>query len=329
MDAITALAEQYGVSLIFFNVLLEQLGVPVPAVPTLIVAGALVADGRLPGLAVFAVTIVASVSADTVWYLAGWRFGNKVMKTLCRISLSPDSCVRQTEVRFERYGASLLIFAKFVPLVAMIAPPLAGAMRVGWPTFLLFSTLAATLWSTAAIGAGWLFHAQIEYILAALEDMGRWSLILIGSVFAGYVLVKDFQRRRFFKMLRMARITVDELEALIQGGAKPTIIDVRSPSARALDGRRIPGALLVDVAEPEDEFPELPTDRDIVVYCTCPNEASAARVAKSLMSRGFTRVRPLLGGFDAWVNAGLAVDHLPPAGQPKENRSRAYIDNAP
>jgi len=328
MDAITALAEQYGVSLIFFNVLLEQLGVPVPAVPTLIVAGALVADGRLPGLAVFAVTIVASVSADTVWYLAGWRFGNKVMKTLCRISLSPDSCVRQTEVRFERYGASLLIFAKFVPLVAMIAPPLAGAMRVGWPTFLLFSTLAATLWSTAAIGAGWLFHAQIEYILAALEDMGRWSLILIGSVFAGYVLVKDFQRRRFFKMLRMARITVDELEALIQGGDKPTIIDVRSSSARALDGRRIPGALLLDMAEPEKAFPELPTDRDIVVYCTCPNEASAARVAKSLMSRGFTRVRPLLGGFDAWLNAGFAVDNLPPANAAEQNAPRAYSDSA-
>jgi rhodanese-related sulfurtransferase len=210
----------------------------------------------------------------------------------------------------------------------MIAPPLAGAMRVGWPTFLLFSTLAAILWSTAAIGAGWLFHAQIEYILAGLQDMGRWSLILIGSILAAYVIVKDFQRRRFFKTLRMARITVDELEALIQGGDKPTIIDVRSPSARALDGRRIPGALLVNVAEPDDAFPELPTDRDTVVYCTCPNEASAARVAKSLMSRGFTRVRPLLGGFDAWVNAGLAVEHLPSAGPAKEAGSRAYRDNA-
>lgn len=329
MDAIAALAEQYGVGLVFLNVLLDQLGVPVPALPTLIVAGALVADGRLSGFAAFGATIVASVSADTVWYLAGWRYGNKVMKTLCRISLSPDSCVRQTEVRFERWGASLLIFAKFIPLVAMIAAPLAGAMRVGWLTFLLFSTLAAILWSTAAIGAGWLFHAQIEYILAGLQDMGRWSLILIGSILAAYVIVKDFQRRRFFKTLRMARITVDELEALIQGGDKPTIIDVRSPSARALDGRRIPGALLVDVAEPGDAFPELPTDRDIVVYCTCPNEASAARVAKSLMSRGFSRVRPLLGGFDAWVDAGLAVEHLPSAGPAKETGSRAYSDNAP
>jgi membrane protein DedA with SNARE-associated domain/rhodanese-related sulfurtransferase len=275
------------------------------------------------------VTVVASALADTVWYFAGWRYGNKVMRTLCRISLSPDSCVRQTEVRFERWGASLLIFAKFVPLVAMIAPPLAGAMRVGWPTFLLFSTLAAILWGTAGIGAGLLFHTQIDYILAGLEDMGRWSLILIGVILAGYVLVKDLQRRRFFKMLRMARITVDELQALIQAGAKPTIMDVRSPGARARDGRRIPGALLVDMAQLEKAFPELPTDRDIVVYCTCPNEASAARVAKSLMTRGFTRVRPLLGGFDAWVEAGFSVDPLPAAGTVREDESRAHTDNVP
>ncbi|HWN30375.1 MAG TPA: DedA family protein, partial [Burkholderiales bacterium] len=158
MHSITTLAEQYGVGLIFLNVLLDQLGVPLPALPTLIVAGALVADGRLSGFAVLGVTVVASALADTVWYLAGWRYGNKVMSTLCRISLSPDSCVRQAEVRFERWGASLLIFAKFVPLVATIAPPLAGAMRVGWPTFLLFSTLAATLWGMAGIGAGLLLH---------------------------------------------------------------------------------------------------------------------------------------------------------------------------
>src|SRR4249920_3396315 len=262
MDAIATLAAQYGVGLIFLNVLLDQLGVPVPALPTLIVAGALVADGRLPGFAVLGVTVVASALADTVWYLAGWRYGNKVMKTLCRISLSPDSCVRQTEVRFERWGASLLIFAKFVPLVAMIAPPLAGAMRVGWPTFLLFSTLAAILWGTTGIGAGLLFHAQIEYILAGLQDMGRWSLILIGLILVAYILIKDLQRRRFFRTLRMARITVDELHASILAGAKPTIIDVRSPGARARDGRRIPGALLVDMAESENAFPELPTDRD-------------------------------------------------------------------
>jgi membrane protein DedA with SNARE-associated domain/rhodanese-related sulfurtransferase len=329
MHAITTLAEQYGVGFIFLNVLLEQLGLPLPALPTLIVAGALIADGRLSGLAVLGAAVVASAIANTVWYLAGWRYGNKVMRVLCRISLSPDSCVRRTEGQYERWGASLLVFAKFVPLVAMIAPPLAGAMRVGWPTFLLLSTLGAILWVTAGIGAGLLFHAQIDYIFAGLEDMVLLSLILIGLLLAGYVLIKDFQRRRFFKMLRMARITVDELQALIQAGAEPTIIDVRSPGARARDGRRIPGAVLVNMAELDHRVPELPTDRDIVLYCTCPNEASAARIAKSLMTRGFTRVRPLLGGFDAWVEAGLSVDNLPAVGTAQEADSQACIDNVP
>jgi membrane protein DedA with SNARE-associated domain/rhodanese-related sulfurtransferase len=329
MHTIITLAEHYGVGFIFLNVLLEQLGLPLPALPTLIVAGALIADGRLSGFGVLGAGVVASAIANTVWYLAGWRYGNKVMRALCRISLSPDSCVRQTEGQYERWGVSLLVFAKFVPLVAMIAPPLAGAMRVGWPTFLLLSTLGAILWVAAGIGAGLLFHAQIEYVFAALEDMVLLSLILIGLLLAGYILIKDVQRRRFFKMLRMARITVEELHALIEAGARPTIIDVRSPGARARDGRRIPGAVLVDIPELGNRVPELPTDRDIVLYCTCPNEASAAGIAKSLMARGFTRVRPLLGGFDAWVEAGLSVDHLPAVGTAQEAESRASIDNAP
>ena len=329
MDAIAALAAQYGVGLIFLNVLLDQLGLPVPALPTLIVAGALVADGKLFGPTVLSATVVASTLADTVWYIAGWRYGNRVMKTLCRISLSPDSCVRQTEARFGRWGASLLLFAKFIPLVAMIAPPLAGAMHVRRVTFLLFSALGAVFWGAAGIGAGLVFHAQIEYILAGMEEMGRCGLILVALILAGYVLCKDFQRRRFFKTLRMARITVDELQALIEAGANPSIVDVRSRGARGRDPRRIPGAVPVDMADIEEgAFPDLPTDRDIVVYCTCPNEASAARVAKLLMARGFARVRPLLGGFDAWVDAGLAVDQLPAGEMTQDSEPRPCIDNA-
>jgi len=327
MASITTLAEQYGIGLIFLNVLLNQLGVPVPALPALVVAGVLVAGGKLSGFAVLSLTISACVLADFVWYVAGWRYGNQVMTTLCRISLSPDSCVRQTEARFERWGASLLLFAKFVPLVSLIAPPLAGAMRVGWPTFLVFSTLAAMLWGTAGIGAGLVFHVQIEYLLAGLQDMGRWSVVLIGVILGVYVVVKHLQRRRFFKMLRMARVTVDELQAWIQAGINPTIIDARSPGARARAGGRIPGAMLVDMAELEKAIPDLPVDGDIVVYCTCPNEASAARIAKSLMAKGFTRVRPLLGGFDAWVDAGLPLDGLPAVATAQEPGSAARVDS--
>src|SRR5713101_101726 len=98
------LITEYGLALVFANVLLEQLGLPIPAVPALVVAGALAAEGELSPLAAFGVAFVACMIGDAVWYLAGRRYGRRVMKFLCRVSLSPDSCVRQTEFRFERWG---------------------------------------------------------------------------------------------------------------------------------------------------------------------------------------------------------------------------------
>jgi membrane protein DedA with SNARE-associated domain len=138
------LLSQYGLAIVFANVLIEQLGVPVPAIPTLVIAGALAAEGKLSGPLVFVVAIVACLIADIAWYLAGRRFGSGVMKMLCRISLTPDYCVSETQSRFERWGVNALVIAKFVPGLATIAPPLAGATPIGWPQFLLFNTLGAT-----------------------------------------------------------------------------------------------------------------------------------------------------------------------------------------
>ena len=329
MHEFASLADKYGLSLVFLNVLLEQLGVPVPALPTVIVAGALVAAGRLSGVGVLGAVVAACMFANAVWYLAGLRYGNAVMKALCRISLSPDSCVRQTEIQFDRFGATLLVFAKFVPLLSTIAPPLAGAMRVGWPSFLLFNSLGSVAWGAAGIGAGFLFHRQIYQALAHLEAAGAMSGVLLLLLVAGYVLFKYWQRRRFYKVLRMARISVDELHDLMRKGDQPVIVDVRSPSVRARDGRRIPGALLIDFESIDEHIQDLPTDRDIILYCTCPNEASAARVAKLLIDRGFTRVRPLQGGFEAWTEAGLSVEELPMlrAERPAASRMPSKAEN--
>jgi len=310
MHEISDLVGRFGVAFAFVNVFLQQLGLPVPVLPTLLVAGALAAHGRLSGLAVLGATVAACAIANAGWYAAGRRYGDKVMRMLCRVSISPDSCVRQTEVQFERWGTGMLVFAKFIPLVATIAPPLAGALHVGWPTFLFLNTLGAGLFCAAGIGAGLLLHEQIGEILARLEDMGRLGALLLGVLVAGYVSFKYFQRRRLYKRLRMARITVDDLYRLMAGDSQPTIVDVRSPGARARDGRRIPGALLLDPGELDKHIDELSNDRDIVLYCTCPNEASAAHIAKLLMNRGFTRVRPLLGGLEAWIAAGFSVENL-------------------
>jgi len=308
MEALIGLVAQHGIAIVFANVLLEQIGLPLPAIPTLIIAGALAVDGHLSPLTLFVAAFVACTIGDTLWYLAGRHYGNRVMRLLCRVSLSPDSCVRQTEYHFERWGGLALVFAKFIPGLSTIAPPLAGATRLGWALFLLWNSIGIAIWAGAAIGAGMLFHAQIEGLIGRLEDYGAFAIGAMVVLLAGYVALKWWERRRFYNMLRVARITADELHRLKQGGENPVVVDVRSASSRQLDPRFVPGALAMDVADVDRRLNDLPQDREIIFYCNCPNEASAAQVAKKLIELGYTRVRPLHGGLDAWVAAGLEVE---------------------
>jgi len=312
VQEITSLIAQHGLWLVFANVLVEQIGLPVPAIPTLIIAGALSVDGRISAWAVFGAAFVACTIGDALWYVAGRMYGRRVMRLLCRISLSPDSCVRQTENHFERWGGTALVLAKFIPGLSGIAPPLAGATRLPWPTFLLLNSLGVVIWAGVAIGAGMLFHAEIEGLIVRMEGLGSWALGTIGLLLAGYVALKWWQRRRLHKMLRIARITAGELNKLFETGKRPVVVDVRSSGDRDQDLRFIPGALVMDIGDVEKSLEQLPVEREIIFYCSCPNEASAAYVAKRLMDLGYTRVRPLHGGLDAWVAAGYAVEQRAP-----------------
>ena len=307
-SALVPIAGQLGVGFIVGNVLVDQLGFPVPAVPTLIVAGAVAVDHPWWGTELFVLAVLACTLADTVWYLAGRLYGNGVMKLLCRISVTPDSCVNETYVRFERWGPKAIVVAKFVPGLAIIAPPLAGALRMSWARFLGLTTVAGSLWVGACLVVGVLFKAQIDWILPRAADFGGPVAAAILAALGGYIAFKWWQRRKFYSMLRMARISVSELYERMQVPPSPTVVDVRSVSARTLDPRRIPGALHVPLSDVDAHLKDLPRDGEIFLYCTCPNEATAARVAKLLTSRGFTRVRPLHGGLDAWVEAGYAVE---------------------
>jgi membrane protein DedA with SNARE-associated domain/rhodanese-related sulfurtransferase len=298
---------QYGLAIVAFNVLLNQIGLPVPVVPTLVLAGAIASSGQQPLGPVFFAAVAACLLADSGWYWIGQKYGIRVLKTLCRISLEPDSCVNETQSQFDRWGVNSLVIAKFVPGWATIAPPLAGAMRIGWLRFISLSILAAMLWVGVGLLAGALFKTQIALLLIHLDRIGGIAFLGVLVLLSAYVAFKWWERSRFYKMLRMARISVAELHALIQGGEAPLIIDVRSPTARALEPHWIPGALHISLPDVDVHLKDLPRDRDIILYCTCPSEASAARVAKILMNHGFKRVRPLHGGLDAWVAAGHGV----------------------
>jgi membrane protein DedA with SNARE-associated domain/rhodanese-related sulfurtransferase len=302
-----------GLSVVFLNVLFEQLGVPLPAMPTLIVAGALAADGQLPALAVCALALGACLVGDSAWYFAGRIYGARVMRLLCRISLTPDICVSETQTSFERWGSKALIVAKFIPGLSMVAQPLAGATRMSLARFAVYSGLGSMLWIGAGLLIGVLLRSQIVRLLPKLASVGEAAVTILLVLFAAYIAFKWRERKRFHAALHMARISVHDLFERMRGERAPVVVDVRSMTATTLTLRRIPGALHVPVHEVGRHVEELPRDREIVFYCTCPNEASAAQAARLLMNHGFHRVRPLHGGLDAWIAAGYPVEDIPAA----------------
>lgn len=306
MQGLIDLIEHYGLLLVFANVLLLQLGLPIPAYPTLVVVGSLAAAGAHAPAVVVAVAVVASVIADAAWYWAGVRVGRRVLGLMCRLSLSPDSCVRQSESIYLRFGAPSLMVAKFVPGFAAIATSMAGVVRTRPAAFLAFDAIGAALWAGVAVALGWLFRGAVADVLAVLEEAGRWGLLLLATALALFVAARAWQRSRFRLQLRMPRVSVAELEELMRTGKRPLVIDVRLEGSHAES--RIPGALWIDSKAAEAGARALPPADEVVVYCACPNEASAVLVGKQLMARGFTRVRALHGGIDAWAAAGFALE---------------------
>ena len=307
MSHVIAMIQQYGLGFVFLNVLALQAGLPIPAYPTLIVAGAYAAIGGDPLWALVLVGIAAALIADTGWYVAGRRFGLRILNTLCRVSLSQDSCVRQTESIFQRFGPASMLFAKFVPGFASVATALAGALRLRYWVFLVFDAIGAGLWVSVGLGLGYLFRDAISDVMDKLASLGKYGSMLVVFGFVAWILLKWWRRRLFIKQLRMDRVSVDELRDLIDANKASAIVDVRSPLTQAATGR-IPGARTIDIKNIAKGVDGVPKDDEVIVYCACPNEATAVKVAQQLRKLGFKRIRPLHGGIDAWIGAGNEVE---------------------
>ena len=307
MTHLINLIQEFGLGLVFLNVLIEQAGLPIPAYPTLIVAGVYIAGDKSAVLALLATGVAAAVIADTCWYLTGRRYGMRVLRTLCRISLSPDTCVTQTESIFVRFGPASMLFAKFVPGFASVATAMAGAVGLRYWKFLLFDVLGAALWVGVAIALGHLFREAVVEMLETLSALGEYGLALLAIALVAYVASKWWRRRQFILQLRMDRISVDELREMMARETSATVLDVRSRLTQAASGR-IPGARTIDMERMHEGIGDVPKDGEVIVYCACPNEASAVKVAQALKQLGFPRVRPLHGGIDAWIAAGHDVE---------------------
>jgi membrane protein DedA with SNARE-associated domain len=258
----------HGYVLLLAWVFAEQVGLPLPSMPLLLAAGALAGTGRLSFFASLFCTMLAAVSADAIWYLLGRRKGIKVLQLLCKISLEPDSCVRRTEGVFAKQGARSLLFAKFLPGLSTVAPPLAGVFHMRARRFLLFDGLGSMLWAGTFLGLGYVFSGEIERLAEHLASLGGWLLVLVLAALASYITYKFIARQRFLRELRIARITVDELKEKIDSGEELVIVDLRHSIDFEADPETIPGAFRMDAKELEEKNDRLPRDREVVLYCT-------------------------------------------------------------
>ena len=256
---------RHGYAVLFGWVLLEQMGLPIPAAPLLIAAGALARAGKMNLTFALALALIAVILADLFWYSLGRYRGGRILKLLCRISLEPDSCVRRTENLFVRHGVHSLLVAKFVPGLNTAAPSLAGIFRMPVRRFMIFDSLGALLWVVSVTSLGLIFSDQLEQI--ALRWSGWLVAVLAGSL-AAYVLGKFIQRRRFIRRLRIARITPKELMDKLRAGETISIVDLRQPMDIEAFPQMIPGALRIAMEEIEERHAEIPRDRDVVLYCS-------------------------------------------------------------
>ena len=290
---------------------MSSIGIPLPTLAVLIYAGSLLAV--MPQRVEFAVLmILAGVACgllgDIIWFAVGRRHGSKILRLLCRLSISHDTCVRNTAELFARQGVKILLFSRFLPGLAMVTSPLAGASGVPPPRFVLFDATGIAVWIAAGLGVGVLFSHQIGTVLLLLGQFGidlGGVAVAITLIFIGYRWVR---RRLLIHQLRMARISVDALIDLIGGGMAPSILDVRSELQRNSDPFLIPGAVVLQKADRNRTLSGLPKGHPVIVYCACPNEASAALMVRQLKKLGLTNIRPLAGGIEAWRAAGLPVE---------------------
>jgi membrane protein DedA with SNARE-associated domain/rhodanese-related sulfurtransferase len=306
MNYLMGLLQQYGLLIVFANVFLEQMGLPIPAYPALLLTGALLREGQYTAPSLLLTAIFSALFADMIWYMAGRKYGRRVMAKLCKISLSPDSCVRQTESLYLRIGPPALLFCKFIPGFAAISSALAGTVGTRPLAFIIFDGLGAAIWAGSAILLGSLFSSAIDELISSLAQMGRFGAMLIALALVVFVASKWWERYRFIKALRMEQITVDELGSMLKSGQLPVIIDVRPKQLQT--GGRIPGAITLTEDTVDGFTLQSNAEGEVILYCSCPNEASAAKMAKLLINKGYQRVRPLTGGIDAWVRAGYEIE---------------------
>lgn len=309
ISTLTQTVQQHAVGVVFVNVLAQQIGLPVPAVPTMLIAGSLaVAPSQAAWMLLAAVA--ASVLADGLWYKAGNLFGYRVLSGLCRLSINPGSCVTETEARFVRWGVWSLVVAKFIPGFSTVAPPIAGSLRMPVPSFATAAGIGAALWAGAAITTGWWMRAEVRTVIDLLNAHGTHVVTVLLTMLSVWLAWKLWLKHRFRELAAIPRITAAELQTALRSDTPPLLLDFRGLTHISQTGA-IDGATPASLDHLRLALRDWPKHQPVVTLCACPEDATAVRAAHRLMRLGYTSVRPLQGGYDAWMQHAEAPAATP------------------
>ncbi|HEY3704862.1 MAG TPA: VTT domain-containing protein [Terracidiphilus sp.] len=315
----------YGYLLLFAWVLIEQLGAPFPAIPALLAAGALSAEGQLNLVEALLFGLAACLVADSAWFFVGRRYGNYVLNLLCRLSMEPTLCVRRTQLQFSQRRQVTLLISKFVPGLAILSPPVAAQAGMSYGEFAILDTAGSLLWLLAFLVGGRLFGDALKRDPSLLDWVGRFSgaLLVLGIVL--FFVMRLVRRRMLLRQMVESRLEPEDLFTQMQNGEDFCIVDLRHPVEQLTDPFVLPGAHRIAPDEVIHRHVEIPRDRDVVLYCTCPNEETAARAAMQLQKLGVERVRPLRGGYQAWKKLGYPMEAIPPVQAPVQVPAQAIV----
>ena len=303
---------KYGYWILFLWVLIEQLGAPVPSVPILLTAGTLTATHKMSLPLVLIAVILGSLISDSIWYWMGKKYGGAVVKLLCRLSMESNTCVRRTENYFTKHGAGALVVAKFLPGLGSVAAPIAGQTGMQYRLFAIYDTAGILLWAATFTLGGRFFGDVLNRHPNALAWVARFGFLLFVLLLLAFFIWRFFRQRAFLREIRMARLDPRELKEMIDRGQPVYIVDLRHPLDYLPDPRTLPGAVLLSPDTLVAHCADIPRDRDVVLFCTCPSEATAAKMALTIRKLGVFRVRPLLGGFDEWKRLGYPLVDIRP-----------------
>ncbi|HEX4038359.1 MAG TPA: VTT domain-containing protein [Acidobacteriaceae bacterium] len=298
---------KYGYWVVFLWMLTEQLGIPIPSTPLLLTAGTVTATHHLHLWVIVLAALLGSLIADSVWYAFGKRYGAAVVRMMCRLSLESTACVRKTEGYFTRRGATALLVAKFVPGLNSVAAPIAGQIGMDYGKFLVCDAGGVLLFSLTVTLGGRFFGD----VLRRNPHMFSGTMHFLGAIFVllflGFLIWRMLQRRAFLKSVRMARLEPEELKGMMDRGQPVFIVDLRHPLDYLPDPRTLPGALSLTPDKLIEQSERIPRNEEVVLFCTCPSEATAARMTLKLRQMGIHRVRPLRGGYGAWKRLGYPL----------------------